>query len=381
MTGRFPTSTRRTFLAAAGGAAAAWSLSPLLGKPAAASTNQVLAQTAGSGPSEMDSFLNRGVVKYPAWGRITEYGTPLREAPGRDQKVIGYLPQNHTLPILEILDAEGPANNPHNRVWYRVNGGYLYTAGVQIIKPYHMPNEVSTISTQIDEVPGFWAEVIVPYTRGLVEPGGPVLLTETDEPTILYYGSSHRVIEVKADDASYLWYKIDDDKKGAKSFYALARHLRVFSEEDLSPINPGVEKKIMISLADQRMDLYENGQVVFSTLVSTGGGGFSTPKGEHGVVYKQPSRHMYSDPENEAFSDPNFFDLLGVPFNTFLTTFGHAIHGTYWHGDYGRPRSHGCVNVTPEIARYVWRWVDPVAPYSKSAEGSSAEPGTQVIVE
>jgi lipoprotein-anchoring transpeptidase ErfK/SrfK len=128
------------------------------------------------------------------------------------------------------------------------------------------------------------------------------------------------------------------------------------------------------------MDCYEGDTLVLSTLVSSGGSGFDTPRGEHAVVYKQLSRHMYSDPENEAFSDPNFFDLPGVPFNVFFTTLGHAIHGTYWHGDYGRPRSHGCVNVTPEIARWIFRWTAPETPYDVVANGSSAEPGTPVIV-
>ena len=129
------------------------------------------------------------------------------------------------------------------------------------------------------------------------------------------------------------------------------------------------------------MQCFENGSVVLDTLVSTGAGGFGTPVGEHAVVYKQVSRHMFSDPENEAFSDPNFFDLPGVPFNVFLTTLGHAIHGTYWHGDFGRARSHGCINVTPEIARFIYRWVDPAATYDSLASGSSKEPGTAIIVE
>ncbi|NDJ36861.1 MAG: L,D-transpeptidase, partial [Chloroflexi bacterium] len=101
---------------------------------------------------------------------------------------------------------------------------------------------------------------------------------------------------------------------------------------------------------------------------------------EHAVVYKQHSRYMFADPENIAFTDPDFFDLPGVPFNVFFTTFGHAIHGTFWHGDYGRPRSHGCLNVTPEDARWLFRWLEPVSPYLSEFSGSSADPGTPVIV-
>ena len=49
------------------------------------------------------------------------------------------------------------------------------------------------------------------------------------------------------------------------------------------------------------------------------------------------------------------FDLPGVPFDSYSWG-GVAIHGAYWHNDYGRPRSHGCVSVPSEVAKWVFRW-------------------------
>jgi lipoprotein-anchoring transpeptidase ErfK/SrfK len=207
-----------------------------------------------------------------------------------------------------------------------------------------------------------------------------VALLEDGSAVTFFYGSVFRVIAAEPDDAGYLWYKVYDDKKNADPVYALARHLRRIDPRDLEPISPGANKRIEVDLAAQRITCFEDDQVVFATLTSSGGEGFGTPTGDHAIVYKQPSRHMYSDPEQEAFSDPNYFDLSGVPFNLFITTLGHAIHGTYWHGDFGRPRSHGCLNVTPEAARWLFRWVDPPSAYSAAATGSSADPGTPVRV-
>ena len=62
----------------------------------------------------------------------------------------------------------------------------------------------------------------------------------------------------------------------------------------------------------------------------------------------------------------DYYDLPGVPFPTFITWTGVAIHGTYWHNDYGRPRSHGCINVTPAVALWFWRWTMPAAPYDSA---------------
>jgi lipoprotein-anchoring transpeptidase ErfK/SrfK len=244
-----------------------------------------------------------------------------------------------------------------------------------------MPQEHTEITTTIDEEPGFWAEVIVPYTAARSRPSGSVVELEDGSAVVEVYASVHRVIGVETDDAGYLWYRVFDDKPDTDPVYVLARHLRRLPEAAFAPINPGArDKHIVVTLDEQRIDCYEGDRIVFSTLTSSGGEGFDTPDGEHAVVYKQPSRHMYSDPELEAFSDPNFFDLPGVPFNIFFTTQGHAIHGTYWHGDYGRPRSHGCLNVTPEAARWLFRWVEPTLPYDVTAGGSSREPGTPVVV-
>ena len=43
----------------------------------------------------------------------------------------------------------------------------------------------------------------------------------------------------------------------------------------------------------------------------------------------------------------------------------YGFHGTYWHNDYGRPRSHGCINMTPQAAKWLFRWTMPVVPIEK----------------
>ena len=59
--------------------------------------------------------------------------------------------------------------------------------------------------------------------------------------------------------------------------------------------------------------------------------------------------------------DEGSFDLPGIPWVSYFTTGGVAFHGTYWHNDYGAPRSHGCVNVTSEDAKWLFRWSMPYA--------------------
>ncbi len=377
--------SRRAFMAAAGGALASLAL-PGISRRLSAAPSGALPGIAPLPDDPEWSFIQPRPVRFEQWGRITDWGSPVYDVPSSG-KVISYLPQNAVLPILEIAD--GDAMNTRNPLWYRFESGWVYTRNVQVIKPYHMPDPIRDIPTAIassqgEQIPAFWGEIVVPNTIARTEPSGQAAALLDGATMVLYYGTTHRVVEAREDQGGFLWYKVIDDRKGADPFYVLARHMRMIRPEELEPISPGVPKRIEVNLAEQRMSCFEEDRLVFSTLVSSGGGGL-TPTGEFAVIYKMVSRHMYTDPESadpetDIFSDPDYFDLPGVPFNTFITSDGVAIHGTFWHGDYGRPRSHGCLNVTPEVARWIFRWVDPPSPYSALASGSSTEPGTPVII-
>ncbi|MBP7687949.1 MAG: L,D-transpeptidase, partial [Thermoflexales bacterium] len=112
---------------------------------------------------------------------------------------------------------------------------------------------------------------------------------------------------------------------------------------------------------------YEGDELVWSTRCATGAAftiegmgmvDFTTPTGEHTVVRKRPSRHMMG-----FIGRADEYDLPGVPYCTYFTQEGAAVHGAYWHNDFGHPRSHGCVNVLAEDAKWVYRWSMPAATY------------------
>jgi lipoprotein-anchoring transpeptidase ErfK/SrfK len=59
----------------------------------------------------------------------------------------------------------------------------------------------------------------------------------------------------------------------------------------------------------------------------------------------------------------------------------YALHGTYWHNNFGQPMSHGCVNLRTEDARWLYEWSGPVVPAGKnSVRASDENPGTLVVV-
>jgi lipoprotein-anchoring transpeptidase ErfK/SrfK len=72
------------------------------------------------------------------------------------------------------------------------------------------------------------------------------------------------------------------------------------------------------------------------------------------------------------------FDLPGVPWVQYITPSGISFHGTFWHNDFGRPRSHGCINLSMSAAKWLYLWSSPQVAVQK--EFSFGGIGTQVEI-
>ena len=60
---------------------------------------------------------------------------------------------------------------------------------------------------------------------------------------------------------------------------------------------------------------------------------------------------------------------------------GYALHGAYWHNNFGQPMSHGCVNFRPAEAKKLFEWADPIIPEGRTQVTATADnPGTLVVV-
>jgi lipoprotein-anchoring transpeptidase ErfK/SrfK len=111
---------------------------------------------------------------------------------------------------------------------------------------------------------------------------------------------------------------------------------------------PNAYKWIEVDLSRQRLYAHENGQVVFSTLISSGVAGHRTPVGTFRVWAKVRSQTM---------SGPGY-NLPNVQWVMYFSG-ENAIHGTYWHHNYGHPMSHGCINAPNAAARRLYYWAPP----------------------
>ena len=72
------------------------------------------------------------------------------------------------------------------------------------------------------------------------------------------------------------------------------------------------------------------------------------------------------------------FDFRDVPFVQYFTE-GYALHAAYWHDEFGTPQSHGCVNLSPNDAAWLFDWTDPQVPAAWHA-ALSLRKGTLVYI-
>jgi hypothetical protein len=119
---------------------------------------------------------------------------------------------------------------------------------------------------------------------------------------------------------------------------------------------------IDVSLLNQTLVLWEGDKPVYATLVSTGKGGLGDPKHSLSTpqgIFRVQQKHVTTTMDSSVAD--NEFELRDVPWVMYFTG-GYALHGAYWHDDFGRTRSHGCVNLSPIDARYVFEWSLPDVP-------------------
>jgi len=131
-------------------------------------------------------------------------------------------------------------------------------------------------------------------------------------------------------------------------------------EHDMAVVYPDTQRPdgvqddrwISINLFEQTLTVYDRGQMVFATMVSTGLAGWWTRPGVFQIYQKLDQTAM-----SGAFAADrsDYYYLQDVPWTMYFDK-SRALHGAYWHNGFGYPRSHGCVNMSPADAHWLYNW-------------------------
>lgn len=222
------------------------------------------------------------------------------------------------------------------------------------------PEPVSPAFSYIEVMKGCNAHFAGPCVNVRSGPG-------TSFPKIaqLRIGMVLKVAEKVKDTEGNTWYKIAFDEwirypeRVTSDWYVSADVVRLFSDEgDLGSLmvkSPPNAKRIVIDISEQVLYAYDSDTLYMQSPISTGVDLSPTPIGTFSVRSKTPRRYMQG-PIPEV-SD-QYYDLPGVPWDLYFTELGAAIHGAYWHTDFGKTHSHGCVNLPLDQAQKLYRWAD-----------------------
>jgi hypothetical protein len=122
------------------------------------------------------------------------------------------------------------------------------------------------------------------------------------------------------------------------------------------------ERWIDINVTKQTLVAYDGTKPVFATLVSTGEAGLGDPdktKSTKRGIFRIDRKHVTATMASAEVGEE--FELNDIPFVQYFEG-GYALHAAYWHDDFGVPRSHGCINLSPDDARRLFYWTEPKIP-------------------
>jgi lipoprotein-anchoring transpeptidase ErfK/SrfK len=311
-------------------------------------------------------FLGRNTVYLPSTLAI-------RMKPSADAQAVRHLGEDECIPWLREVIGEHPVGRISKK-WVETPEGYVFSPSLQKVK--NLPNEpISTLPQKGDE-PGVWMEVTVPYVNLTLDnppAKSPWLKAVSSSLWRLYYSQVVWVNQVKTGDDGTLLYRIEELYGSyGDIFWADARAFRLITDEEMTPINPdAADKKIIVDVNAQSLTCYEGNNEVYFCQVATGKKldalgnpveTWATPVGNFWVWRKLYSLHMSG---GSAGATEEGFDTMAIPWTCLFQGDGIAIHGVFWHNDFGTPKSHGCVNTLPEDAKWIFRWTTPQAPYFK----------------
>jgi lipoprotein-anchoring transpeptidase ErfK/SrfK len=324
-------------------------------------------------------------------GRVSVGMVELKMRPDPDSPTAGVLYEDAVVPWLRESAGARTAAIFNNQRWVETPDGYIYGPYLQPV--YNRLNQPVETLPPSSRQPGMWVEVTVPFAEAVLDKDEPSSNSWVEAklkqglPLRVYYSQTFWVDQIKTDDRGQKFYRLNPNYYGGVDMlWVVAEAFRPVTLDDLTPIDlDATDKRIAVDVVHQSLSCYEGTNEVYFARVSTGAkydmygnlvDKWSTPVGTHRVERKYISLQMSGGTTGAGY------DLPGIAWTSIFATGGVAIHSTFWHNNYGDPVSHGCVNCTPEDAKWIFRWNMPEVVYDPGMLDVtvSGQPSTRVEV-
>lgn len=334
-------------------------------------------------------FLGLALPEFPQadkLGRITVGKMDVYTRPDANSQIVGALYEDNMVPW--IREVVGSMPGRINQRFVETPSGFVWSGYVQPV--WNQPNiPVSNLqTTSLGQ--GMWVEVTVPYVDLILDnppARAPWLQYQIsiNLPPRFYHSQVVWVDQIRSDESGQVWYRLNEKYGSGDIFWGQAEAFRPLSAEDVSPINPDAQdKRIIVRIWDQTLSCFEGTTEVHFAKISSGAlydawgnrvDAWATPVGESPIWRKAISLPLSGGSASAGWNLP------AVGWVSLFVGTGVAIHSTYWHNNYGEPSSRGCVNSSPEDAKWVFRWSQPQVMYDPGDITVEWPGGTKVIVE
>jgi hypothetical protein len=322
-------------------------------------------------PKRLPQFPNSEIIGRVVTGDVSLRNRPTND-PGLNTEITKLEPDYLVAWWREVVG--NVVGGLSNQTYLETAQGFIYSSMVQPTR--NLPN--TPITAMPAGQPGFWAEVTVPYIdlahEGTV--ASPWLKDNIlyNFPPRLYYSQVVWIDQIRQNNG-FVEYRWNEDAYGhgygyggsyGEFFWGDGAGFKILTEEDVSPISPQIdpqEKSIVVNLDSQTLSCFEGKTEVYFCRTSTGkvfdpvtglkSDKLATPVGNLITHWKIISKNMTAGTAQAGYSTP------AVPWCTFVSGEGVAIHGAFWHNAFGEKWSHGCINVKPQDAKWIFRWTTP----------------------
>jgi hypothetical protein len=319
-------------------------------------------------------------------GRVAVGKVDVFLRPDANSQILGALYEDDVVPWIREVAGSMPGRT--NQRFVETPNGFVWGGQVQPV--WNHPH-VPTANLPMTSLGlGMWVEVTVPYVDlvlGNPPARAPWLQYQLsiNLPPRFYYSQIVWVDQIRVNPNSQVWYRLNEKYGSGDIFWGQAEAFRPLTAEEISPINPDAsDKRIMVKIWEQTLACLEGNNEVHFARISSGAlydawgnrvDAWETPVGESPIWRKAISLPLSG---GSALAGWN---LPAVGWVSLFVGTGVAIHSTYWHNNYGEPSSRGCVNASPEDAKWIFRWSLPQVPYDPGDVTVEMPGGTKVIVE
>lgn len=236
--------------------------------------------------------------------------------------------------------------------WYRIGvNRWVHGGWVQVVAD-DSPIQLALCPQPLREssqpaLPVGWV-----VTETLIVRAEPGLHADNSQVGTVYHNQVLNILETRVV-AGQRWYRIGDERwvYGANVGVARFRARPSAIRSD--------ERWVGVNLREQTAVAYEGDKPVYAALVATGMAATPTVQGIFRTWWRLVSRKMAGG----SASTGGYYYLEEVPWTCYFYS-GYALHAAYWHDAFGRPRSHGCVNLSPYDAWWIFQWSEAGGPKS-----------------